>query len=237
MKAASETMYIADLAIEVRRKKMKNLRLVVHPPEGAVTFSVPLGIAKRDIQRFLEERIDWIKAQQASIQSQDYAPATQFLSGDTVHVWGEGRCLQIKEGAGRPGFALAADNTATLRVKVGSSREQRARVIDNWYRQEIKQAIPKLLETWQPIVGRYVDAWGVKKMKTRWGTCNIQAKRIWLNLDLAKWPPSCLEYVVVHELTHLHERHHNARFKTLLDQFMPDWRAREALLKARLHER
>jgi predicted metal-dependent hydrolase len=109
-------------------------------------------------------------------------------------------------------------------IHENTTREQRRKVLTEWYRRQLKQLLPALIEKWQPIIDVEVKAWGVKQMKTRWGTCNIPAQRIWLNLELIKKPLNCLEYVVVHEMVHLLERHHNARFKAYMDEFLPHWR-------------
>lgn len=103
-------------------------------------------------------------------------------------------------------------------------------MLNAWYREELKQRALVLLERWQPIIGKEARGWGIKKMKTKWGSCNPETGRIWLNLELAKKPPECLEYILVHELTHLHERHHNSRFKTLIDGYLPNWRISQKTL-------
>lgn len=117
-----------------------------------------------------------------------------------------------------------------LRVRPGTDRDKREAVLYAWYRRQLKAQIPPLIAKWEPVIGVQVTDWGVKRMKTRWGTCNIQAQRIWLNLELAKKPPQCLEYVLVHEMVHLLERHHNERFQSLMDQFLPQWRHDRDLL-------
>ncbi|WP_205703430.1 M48 family metallopeptidase [Hymenobacter radiodurans] len=127
-------------------------------------------------------------------------------------------------------MAIRDEQFLELSIPQDASKEQRESVLTAWYRARLKEQLPALLAKWEPVVGKQATAWGVKQMKTRWGTCNIQAKRIWLNLELIKRPPLCLEYVVVHELVHLHERYHNARFWGFMDQFMPDWRTYKAEL-------
>ncbi len=111
-----------------------------------------------------------------------------------------------------------------LQVRPGTTRDKRQQILNDWYRRYMKEIIPDLIQKWEPTIGVRVNDWGVKKMKTRWGSCNIRDRRIWLNLDLAKKPPHCLEYVLVHEMVHLLERHHNDRFKSFMDQFLPQWR-------------
>ncbi len=111
-----------------------------------------------------------------------------------------------------------------LYARPETSAEQREQVLQQWYRKQLKVLIPSLLEKWQLVLGVQVAKWGIKRMKTKWGACTIKARRIWINLELAKKPVQCLEYIIVHELVHLLERHHNDRFRKLMDQFMPQWR-------------
>lgn len=122
-------------------------------------------------------------------------------------------------------------------VRPGTTQEKKQEILHAFYRAELKKLIPELLDKWQPILDVTASAWGIKRMKTKWGTCNIEARRIWLNLELAKKPVQCLEYILVHELTHLLERHHNERFTGLLDQHLPQWRTlREELNRSLLAE-
>jgi predicted metal-dependent hydrolase len=109
-------------------------------------------------------------------------------------------------------------------VRPGSTTEQRERVLLTWYRRELQVLIPPLIEKWTAILGVELAGWGIKRMKTRWGTCNIEARRSWLNLELIKKPAHCLEYIVVHEMVHLLERHHNERFTAHMDRVLPRWR-------------
>jgi predicted metal-dependent hydrolase len=111
-----------------------------------------------------------------------------------------------------------------LHVRPGTSAEQRERVLQRWYRRQLKELIPPLVEKWRSALGVQVTDWGIRKMKTKWGTCNVEARRIWLNLELAKKPVQCLEYIVVHELVHLIERHHNDHFISIMDKHLPQWR-------------
>jgi predicted metal-dependent hydrolase len=132
--------------------------------------------------------------------------------------------LRVIEQDAPPAITIRNGRTLELRVRPDTDREKREQLLQRWYRQLLRDQIPELLTKWEPLVGVEVATCGIKRMKTRWGTCNIEAKRIWLNLELAKKPPACLEYILVHEMVHLLERHHNDRFRTYMDQFMPKWR-------------
>ncbi len=150
-------------------------------------------------------------------------------TGEIHYVWGEPYCINIHEHYGLP--RVWTDNQILeMRIRPGTGRDKRISILEDWYRQQLKQQIPPLISLWEPLIGVSIGEWGVKKMKTRWGSCNIKAGRIWLNLELAKKPQKCLEYIVVHEMTHLLERYHNGRFKKLMDTFMPDWRIYKDIL-------
>ena len=111
-----------------------------------------------------------------------------------------------------------------MHVNLTMSQKQKRNLLGQWYRERLTAQIPKLISKWEPIMRVKVSEWRIRKMKTRWGSCNFQRKRIWLNLELARWPLACLEYVVVHEMTHLIEPTHNQRFWGILDKVMPEWK-------------
>lgn len=152
------------------------------------------------------------------------------MSGECHYFFGKAYRLELVEQVGKPEVQLLKSGKLKLFVRHGSTVEQKDKLLQEWYREQLNVLIAELLKKWQPIVGKQVSDWGIRKMKTKWGSCNTEQGRIWLNLDLAKKPRECVEYILVHELTHLHERHHNERFKRLLESYLPNWRARQSLL-------
>ncbi|MFT5112372.1 MAG: putative metal-dependent hydrolase [Parasphingorhabdus sp.] len=228
--AASVT--VSGIEIQVLRKSIKNLNFVVRPPDGQVRLSVPKRMTDAEIRLAITSRLAWIIKHQETFKYQTINPPVQFVSGENHSVFGKSYTLDVLECNSKPGVILLASGRLNLSVRPKSSTETRAKVLNNWYRDELKKRMPGLLEKWQPVVGKEAQQWGVKKMKTRWGSCNILKRRIWLNLELAKKPAECLEYVLVHELVHLHERYHNKRFYSLMDKFMPSWRIYKKLLNA-----
>ncbi|MBT9394497.1 M48 family metallopeptidase [Hymenobacter sp. NST-14] len=216
---------IAGLPIELVRKRMRSLRLTVYAG-GRIRVSVPLQTPGAAIEAFVEARRAWIEKHQQRFATREPVPAPlRYETGETVPYLGEAYELQVCPTPGRAHVDFRPEaRQLHLHVPAGSTAAQREAVLGAWYRQQLKRLLPGLLTKWEPVVGRAAAAWGVKQMRTRWGTCNIGARRIWLNLELIKRPLPCLEYVLVHELTHLHERLHNARFWGLMDQFLPDWR-------------
>lgn len=232
-------LLIDDLSVEVVRKNIRTLRLSVHMPDGRVRVSVPLRTPDATIRELVLARRDWIIKHQTRFAAREVPAALAYVAGELHPYQGELHTLQVHPTAGAPRVEHQPGTTPptlALHIRADSTAEQRRKALDSWYRQQLREQLPTLLAAWQPVVGAQAASWGIKQMKTRWGTCNIQARRIWLNLELIKRPLPCLEYVVVHELTHLHERYHNARFWGFMDQFMPDWRQHKAELN-RVHLR
>lgn len=216
---------------ELTRRRMKSIRIRVVPP-GRVLVSAPLHLPQRSINHTVAQHAAWI-AQQQAVFLADPARYREpdYITGEQHPLWGRLYNLDVIEQAGKARVIKTDESSLTLFTKTGSGRAQRKTLLSAFYRQQIKQQIQQLLPPWQARLGVQVNDWGVKQMKTRWGSCNTAAGRVWLNLELAKYPVACLESVLVHELVHLLERSHNHRFKAYMDQFLPDWREREARLR------
>ena len=226
-KFSIEEIEIEGIEIEVHRKKVKNLNLAVLAPLGKVRVSVPLRVRNDEIFHFVRTKIEWIKKHQDKIIERAKKPeltALQHVSGEKVFVWGKSYGLEVAYNSNVNCLEIEGD-VLNMMVKEGSTSEYREKVLLEWHRENLKKKIPELMEKWQKKVGVQANDWGVKNMKTRWGTCNIRAKRIWLNLQLAKKHPRCLEYVVVHELVHLLEKKHDKVFYGYMDQFLPGWKS------------
>ena len=222
------------ITVDVARKRIKNFYLRIEHGQGRVRISAPQNASDDEVRSIVARRIDWIRRQQARIAAAPPSVRLRLVSGETLFFLGRSLRLDVVERDGRGGSVSASEAGLTLSIRRRSQFDERERAIREWYRGELKSLIPPLVRRWEPIMGVGVDEWSIKRMRTRWGTCNIRARRIWLNLELAKYPPECLEYVVVHEMVHLLERHHNARFHKLMDRFLPDWRGRKKLLDGRL---
>jgi len=222
---------IGNLQVEVVRKNIRSLRLTVYAPDGRIRVAVPTRTSTAAIEEFVLARRTWIRKHQEKFQARVHPTEPAYVSGETHYYQGIGHELRILPTTGAPRVSCSENQVLELYVRENSTREQREKILTAWYREQLKRQLPELIAQWQQVVGVRVSEWGVKQMKTRWGTCNIRAKRIWLNLELIKRATPCLEYVVVHELVHLHERLHNARFWGFMDQFMPDWRVHREELK------
>jgi hypothetical protein len=219
-----QILEINDMQVEVFRKSIKNLHLSVHPPHGKVRVSAPLWLDDEAIRLAIVSRLGWIRRQQAQFAQQERQSVREMVTGESHYVQGRRYRLDVIEHQGAPAVTIRNNTTLELRVRPGSTQQKREVVLSQWYRQQLREQVPALIAKWEPIVGVEVAEWSIKKMKTRWGTCNIAARRIWLNLELAKKPVACLEYILVHEMVHLLERHHNDRFRAYMDRFMPQWR-------------
>ena len=223
---------VAEIEVEVTRKRVRNLNLRICSPDGRVCMSVPPHVKDANIRRFIVEKLDWIRIQQVKIRARIQPTPLAFVSGELICFMGERYRLAVTENVRESAVLQPEESVLALVVKPGADPSQRESVLYEWYRAELKSLIPLLIAEWEPILGVSVAEWGVKRMKTRWGSCNYHARRIWLNLELAKKSPACLEYVVVHEMVHLLEPSHNKRFYAFMDQFLPLWREYRSELRA-----
>ena len=214
---------VGNISIDVVRKDIENLHLAVYPPNGRVRIASPLKIDDEAVRLFAISKMAWIKKQQLKFESQQRQSKRQFISGESHYYKGKRYLLNVIYHNAAPKVEIRNKNRIDLYVRVGSNTEQRGKVLTEWYRRQLKSQIPSLIDKWQKIIGVKVQDWGIKKMKTKWGTCTIANSRIWLNLELAKKPEHCVEYIVVHEMVHLLERNHNDRFVAHMDKFMPQW--------------
>jgi predicted metal-dependent hydrolase len=220
----SRHITVSGVRVQVFRKGIKNLHLGVYPPQGRVRVAAPLRVSDDAVRLAVIGKLGWIKRQRARFDAQPRQSAREMVSGESHYFLGRRYRLRVIERDGAAGVALRSKSTLELHVRPYTDAGQRNRILNQWYRQQLKELIPPLIEKWQAVLGVVVAEWGVKKMKTRWGTCNVEARRIWLNLELAKKPMQCLEYIVAHETVHLIERNHNDRFVSILEKHLPHWR-------------
>lgn len=213
---------LGDVRVDVIRKDIKNLHLGVYPPHGKVRIAAPAWMELDTIRLFAINKLAWIKRQQKKLVAQERETPREYLERESHYVWGQRYLLQIVEKDARPSVHLAHKHLI-LQVRPGADVNKREEVLADWYRDDLKRALPALLARWQPIVGVYAERCYVQHMKTKWGSCNPVTGNIRLNTELAKKPPECLEYIVVHELLHLREPTHNDRFVTSMTKLMPHW--------------
>jgi predicted metal-dependent hydrolase len=214
---------VAGQEVEVVRKAIKNLHLGVYPPNGRVRVAAPMSMNDEAVRLAVSSKLSWIKRQQTRFRTQERQPQRQYTYRESHYYLGRRYLLNVIEQDGHARVSIRNSTTMDLSIPTWTDTTKRERIMQEWYRKELKALIPGLIEKWEPIIGVNVEFWGVRKMKTKWGSCNSKAGRIWLNLELAKKPVQCLEYIVVHEMLHLLERRHNDEFRELLNKFMPLW--------------
>ena len=203
-------------------KNIKNVHLSVHPPTGRVRIAAPTRMKLDTIRVFAISKLTWIKQQQRKILAQERETPREYLDRESHYVWGKRYLLAIVEHDGPPRITLK-HSKMLLHARPGTDSERAHEIVDQWYRDQVKVAVPALVAKWEPLLGVKLSRFFVQRMRTRWGSCNPKAASIRLNTDLAKKPRECLEYIVVHEMVHLLEPTHNARFIALMDRFMPRW--------------
>jgi len=215
---------VSGIPVEIDRKDIKNLHLGVYPPHGRVRVAAPLKVSDDAVRLAVVGKLGWIRRQQAKFQSQPRQSTREMLSGESHYFLGARYRLRVVEGNGPGRVELRGKTVLSLFTRADAGAEQRTRTLQRWYRGQMLPLIPPLVEKWEEKLGVRVAEWRIKRMKTKWGSCTIQARRIWLNLELAKKPLRCLEYIVVHEMVHLLERRHGERFVGLMDKHLPHWR-------------
>jgi len=237
MTTKTKQIEVSGITVEVVRKAIKNLHIGVYPPDGRVRVAAPGRMSMEAIRLAVVGKLGWIKKHQTKFAAQERQSPREYITGETHYYQGKRHRLNIQLHDGRPAVLLRHD-TLELYVSPEHGSDYREALLYNWYRRQLKEQLPELVAKWEQIIGVQVAECKIKRMKTRWGTCNPLARRIWLNLELIKKPVHCLEYIIVHELVHLLEIHHNERFKGLMDQYLPLWRQyREELNRAPLgHE-
>jgi predicted metal-dependent hydrolase len=218
-----QTIKVGNFNIDVMHKEIKNVHLSVYPPTGRVTISAPSHMNTELLRVYAISRIGWIKQQQKKLLSQAREPVKEFVNRETHYFKGKRFLLKLEDNQATNKVELK-HNKLIVKTKLHSTEEKTAKLIDTFYRQELHNVVPNLITKWSAILKVNLTTYGIKKMRTKWGTCNPIAKRIWVNVELAKKPIHCLEYIVVHELVHLLERKHNDKFVAHLNRHLPNWK-------------
>jgi predicted metal-dependent hydrolase len=222
-------LQVNDIPVEVVRKDIKNFHLGVYPPTGRVRVAAPLRLNDEAVRLAVISRLPWIRRHQKGFQEQDRQSEREFVTGESHYVWGRRYLLDVRE-EGATGVSVINGRKLRLSVPAGSSKAKRSEVLRRWYRERLRSEIEQLLPKWEVQVGVSDVEWGIRKMKTRWGSCHAKVGRIWLNLELIKKPRNCLEYILVHELVHLLERSHGNAFRSHMERVMPNWHLHRAVL-------
>jgi predicted metal-dependent hydrolase len=222
---ASAYLTVRGIGVDVVYKDIKHLHIGVYPPLGRVRVAAPERLDDEHIRLALIQRLPWIKRRRKQLQDAARQSDREMVSGESHYVWGVRRRLKVVERPGRPRLTVDGERLL-LCLPEGTPTAGRLSLLEDWQRAQLSAAIPPLVEKWEPVVGEVVRRWSIRRMKTKWGSCNRETGHVQFNLELAKKPRRCLEYIVVHEMTHLLERGHGERFVELIDRFLPDWRSR-----------
>ncbi|CAN1534185.1 COG1451 Predicted metal-dependent hydrolase [Fimbriimonadaceae bacterium] len=214
---------LGDIVADVILKDIKNVHLSVYPPNGHVRISAPERMSLDTIRAYTVSKLSWIRQQQTKLRAQERITPREYVDGESHYVWGKRYLLRVTETASSPRVVLRARHIE-LYVRAGTNAERRSEILEGWLRQELKSSAKVLIEKWEPKLSVQVSAFHVQRMKTKWGSCSSEKGFIRLNTELSKKPVECLEYIVVHEMVHLIERSHNARFVRLMDEFLPKWK-------------
>jgi predicted metal-dependent hydrolase len=217
------TIRLGDIRIDVIRKKIKHVRLSVSPPLGRVLISAPVHLDLEAIRIFAASKLGWIGRQREKMKSGAYEPPRVFANG-APHAYLGARYPLVLTGHRSAGGVTLRDGTIEVHMRGASSSVKAKNALTAWYRARLRDLAGKLIRKWEPVLDVKVNELGIKVMKTRWGTCNPRAGRIWINLELIKKTVECLEYVVVHEMIHLLVRNHGPDFKRLMHAHVPEWK-------------
>lgn len=225
MSIKTEQIQVLDLTIDVVKKDIKNMHLAVYPPNGRIRISSPKDINDEAIRLFAVSKIRWIKKHRKNFYDQLRENPKEYITGESHYFDGKRYLLKVIERHGKHEIKIKNKTYLELYVNPNADSQAKEKVFNEWYRSHLKEIVPDIVEKWEEKIGLTCEKWTIKKMRTKWGSCSIEKRKILLNLKLAKKPRHCLEYVIVHELLHFLERHHNDNFKTLLDKFMPNWKS------------
>jgi predicted metal-dependent hydrolase len=225
MSTASAYLTVAGIDVDVVYKDIKNLHIGVYPPMGRVRVAAPKQLADDQVRLAVVQRLPWIKKHRERLRAAQRQSKREMVTGETHYVWGSRYRLKVIERQGRAHVELDGERLL-LYVPEGIGAEKRRALLDRWYRSQLRQVVPTVLKKWEPTIGVTVPKWSIRRMKTKWGSCNRETGHIWFNVELAKKHPESLEYLAVHEMMHLLERGHGERFVQLMDRHLPDWKAR-----------
>ncbi|WP_133128508.1 M48 family metallopeptidase [Legionella nagasakiensis] len=217
-------------SVELIRKRIKNINLRINT-KGQVKVSVPMRCSDAEVYHFLQDRHEWIDRHRKRLNASQTHKIPQLTSGEQLFFLGKAYELQIYPDSNKKSV-VQDEQFIHCHIKSGATIIDKRLLLKTWYRQQMKSTLPALIKKWEPLIGVQINDWGIKTMRTRWGSCNIRVKRIWLNSTLIQKPLECLEYVLVHEMVHLLEASHNKRFYQLMSTFMPEWLTHKKQLAA-----
>ena len=222
-----DTITISNISCEVEWKSIKNIHLTVYPPEGRVHVSAPKRMSKENVRLFLLTKLPWLKAQLKDLSSVERQSSRQYVSGEDHYFMGQRYRLKLQLADAAPKVYIENNNFMVLQVRPGSDVERKAEVMYDWYRQQLRETLDKLIPMWEERMAVKSTGYKIQRMKTEWGSCNHRTRHLLFNSELAKKPLRCIEFIVVHELNHINHRLHDAMFVDDMNKFLPDWEKRK----------
>lgn len=229
MSTTRACLTVRGIDIDVVYKDIKHLHIGVYPPAGRVRVAAPTHFDDDTIRLAVVQRLSWIRRQRKELAGATRQSTREMVAGESHFVWGTRKRLKVVERPGRAHVEIDGERLVVY-ASTDSTAEQRRLVLDRWYREQLRNALSDLISRWESKLDVTVPKWTVRKMKTKWGSCNRETHNVWFNVELAKKDPVCLEYIVAHELMHYFERGHGVKFTALMDKHLPDWRMRRDLL-------
>ncbi|WP_434637073.1 M48 family metallopeptidase [Sulfurimonas sp. NW7] len=226
---SQSSITVSDIHVSIDRKDIKNLHIGVYPPNGRVRVATPVKIDDEAVRLAVISKLMWIKKQVCHFQEQSRETKREMVSGESHYFLGKRYLLEVVYGA-KKYTVVKRHSTIELHVNLNTTVKNRQKLLNKWYREQLQIVVGRLIVKWQAIINVEIHNWSIKKMRTKWGSCNIEKKNILLNLSLARTPVECIEYIVVHEMVHLLERHHNDNFKVYMDRYLPEWKSYRDIL-------
>lgn len=231
MSTGSAYLTVSDIEVDVVYKDIKHLHIGVYPPAGRVRVAAPARLDDDQVRRAVVQRMPWIRRQRANFQDAARQSEREMVDGESHYLWGARLRLRVVERPGCAGFR-AGKSWLTMYVPPGTPADRRRDLLARWYRLQLRDALSPVIARWEERLDVSVPRWSLKRMKTKWGTCNPDTRHLWFNTELVKKHPDCVEYMVVHEMAHYFEPDHGEGFTALMDRLLPNWRARHEQLNA-----
>lgn len=220
---STKVLQVNNVDIDVIKKDIKNIHLAVYPPDARVRISAPFSYDDETIKLFAVSKWGWIKDNIEVIKNQTRIPPKDYISGESHYLFGKRYMLKVVEGK-KSSIDIEGVNKIVITVRKNATKDSKKKMMESWYREQLTKKLNILVPAWEEKTGLKINSWQIKKMKTRWGSCNINKKSINFNLELAKRQVKEMEYVILHELSHLVEKTHNQRFVSHLETYMPNWK-------------
>ena len=223
-------MEIGDLHIDVERKRIKHIHLAVYPPDGRVHVSAPLYLSDTDVEAFVWQKLAWITRNRTAILNQPRQTIRHYLSGESHYLFGQRLLLYVQEERGCTPSVRRMGERLILTVRPNSSEARRAELVTEWQREHLRDYLNEAVPHWQQVMGEPEVTWQIKQMRSEWGSCLSRRRKLMFNLELARVPYECIDYIIVHELTHLQVPNHSRLFEARMERFLPQWSTRRQQL-------